>query len=93
VCCSIPSGKRSTTPEHRAVEGYQVNRWLYIEDNPADAELVNLVLREHCPEIQLHVVNNGDKALSFLRKQGANLDAVDPDLILMDLMSPANGRR
>ena len=83
-----PPGKRSTTPEHRAVEGCQVNRWLYIEDNRADAELVSLVLREHCPEIQLHVVNDGDEALSFLRKQGVHSDAVDPDLILMDLCIP-----
>ena len=65
-----------------------MNRWLYIEDNRADAQLVDLVLREHCPEILLNVVNDGEEALSFLRKQGAHSDAVDPGLTLMDLSLP-----
>ena len=62
--------------------------WLYIEDNPADADLVKLVLGEHRPEIQLAVVSDSEAALAFLRKQGTHSNAAHPDLILLDLSIP-----
>ena len=61
-----------------------MNVWLYVEDNPADAELVRFVLQEHCPEVLLAIVKDGDEALAYLRKP----NAASPDLILMDLGLP-----
>jgi len=36
----------------------------------------------------LHVVNNGEDAINFLRREGAYTDAPVPDLILLDLNLP-----
>jgi len=36
----------------------------------------------------LHIVNDGEEALQFLRRQGKHSDAQRPDLILLDLNLP-----
>lgn len=61
---------------------------LLVEDNPADAYLTILALRDHelCQDIL--VVEHGEQALSFLRKEGKYADAFRPDLIVLDLNLP-----
>jgi CheY-like chemotaxis protein len=61
---------------------------LLVEDNPADVRLTVEVLKEEKVFNNLHIVNDGEEALQFLRKQGRFSDAVRPDLILLDLNLP-----
>ena len=63
---------------------------LLVEDNEddilleqealADAKLINL----------MHVVRDGEEALSYLRRQGRYQDAQRPGLILLDINMPRN---
>jgi two-component system, chemotaxis family, response regulator Rcp1 len=66
---------------------------LLIEDNPADARLTELALRDEKIRITLSIVRDGMEALAFLRKEGIHAQAKSPDLILLDLNLPKkNGR-
>lgn len=61
---------------------------LLVEDSPGDVILVREALRglDMCGEI--HVVGDGNEALSFLNRDEGFLDAPVPDLILLDLNLP-----
>ena len=61
---------------------------LLVEDNPADAALLQLMLEEHAPAHTLHRVENGAAALNFLYRRGVYTAAPRPDLILLDLNLP-----
>ena len=61
---------------------------LLVEDNPGDADLVREALEESKILNTLHVVEDGVKALAFLRQEGAYPDVPRPDLILLDLNLP-----
>jgi CheY-like chemotaxis protein len=61
---------------------------LVVEDNPADARLMHEAFHDVNPLISLHVATDGIEAMAFLRHEGANADAVRPDLILLDLNLP-----
>lgn len=61
---------------------------LLVEDNPGDQKLVSLALRSNPRVKHLHIVDDGDKALSFLRRSGSYGEAPRPDLILLDLNIP-----
>ena len=61
---------------------------LLVEDNPADAELTKQGLLQAPIESNLHVVEHGGKAISFLRREGQFSDAPRPDLILLDMVMP-----
>lgn len=67
---------------------------LLVEDEPADANLVRMALKENKVYCRLHHVLDGVEALSFLRREGeAYLDKPLPDLILLDINMPRmNGR-
>jgi CheY-like chemotaxis protein len=67
---------------------------LLVEDEPADANLVRLALKENKVYCRLHHVFDGVEALAFLRHEGAeNADVPRPDLILLDINMPRmNGR-
>ena len=66
---------------------------LLVEDNIAEAALVVELFRQQKVANRIHHVNNGEKALDFLLKQGEYADAVRPDLVLLDLNLPRiNGR-
>ncbi len=71
-----------TTPEPRLIEV------LLVEDDPGDVLLTREAFEHQKVANRLHVVNNGEDAISFLRKEGAHLDAPDPDLVLLDLNLP-----
>ena len=61
---------------------------LLVEDNPGDARLAKEALRESSIKNNLHMVDDGEKALNFLYKRGEFKSAPYPDLILLDLNLP-----
>ena len=61
---------------------------LLVEDDPGDVELTREGLREATMLVNLHVVDDGEKALKFLRKEPPYAEAVRPDIVLLDLKMP-----
>lgn len=61
---------------------------LLVEDNPGDIRLTTEALRRGRVANTLHVVDDGDKALAFLRREGEYADAPRPGLVLLDLNLP-----
>jgi two-component system, chemotaxis family, response regulator Rcp1 len=66
---------------------------LLVEDNPGDARLAREALRESRTRVALHHVDDGDRALAFLRRTPPFEGAVRPDLILLDLNLPRRDGR
>ena len=66
---------------------------LLIEDNPGDARLAIEALKEAKVRNNLHWVADGDEAMRFLRREGANAESPRPDLILLDLNLPRRDGR
>jgi CheY-like chemotaxis protein len=66
---------------------------LLVEDSPSDADLTIETLNDAKVLNNLHVVEDGVEALTYLRRLGDYIDAPRPDLILLDLNLPKkNGR-
>lgn len=61
---------------------------LLVEDNPGDVFLITSSLRESKMPISLSHVENGEKAIAFLRQQGDYTNAPRPQLIILDLNLP-----
>lgn len=61
---------------------------LLLEDEPADAYLVKMALREGKVLANLHHVVDGREGLDFLNKVGKYANAPRPDLIFLDLNMP-----
>jgi two-component system, chemotaxis family, response regulator Rcp1 len=61
---------------------------LLVEDNPADIRLAQETLKDYKLQNSLHVVQDGEAALAYLRRQGKFADAVLPDMVLLDLALP-----
>ncbi|HLJ09688.1 MAG TPA: response regulator [Planctomycetaceae bacterium] len=66
---------------------------LLVEDSPSDAELTIEALREGGDFNHLHLVQDGEQALAFLRHEGEFSSAPRPDLILLDLNLPKKDGR
>ena len=66
---------------------------LLVEDSPADALLAQEALRGGKVWNNVHVVEDGEEALAFLRQTGAYAHAPAPDLILLDLNLPRKDGR
>jgi CheY-like chemotaxis protein len=66
---------------------------LLVEDNPADARLMQEALAEAKIRNRLHLVADGLEALAYLRRQSPFAGAVRPDLILLDLNLPGKDGR
>lgn len=64
---------------------------LMVEDNPGDVDLTIHALEAGKIHNRLSVVESGNEALSFLRREGDHRDAPRPDLILLDLNLPGKG--
>ncbi len=66
---------------------------LLVEDNPGDVRLTREALKEGKVWSTLHVVEDGEAALAFVRQQGSYTNAPRPDLILLDLNLPRKDGR
>jgi CheY-like chemotaxis protein len=66
---------------------------LLVEDDSGDVELTKEGLQAAKMLVTLHVVDDGEKALKFLRKEAPYTEAVRPDIVLLDLNMPRkNGK-
>ena len=61
---------------------------LLVEDNPGDTRLTVEALKDSKINNTLNSVTDGQKALTYLRKEGEYATAKRPDLILLDLDLP-----
>lgn len=59
-----------------------------MEDNKADIFLMREALESAQIEADLHIVNDGDKAIEFLKRAEADETAPRPAIILLDLNLP-----
>ena len=66
---------------------------LLVEDDPGDVELMRESLCTTTLTVEMHVVDDGVKALQYLRKIGPFCDAPRPDMVLLDLNMPKMGGR
>jgi two-component system response regulator len=61
---------------------------LMVEDSPSDALVAREALAYAKVLNTLHVVDNGDDAMAFLRREGKFAGVPQPDMILLDLKLP-----
>lgn len=61
---------------------------LLLEDEPADAYLVKMALKENKILANLHHGIDGREGMDFLQKKGKYADAPRPDIIFLDLNMP-----
>lgn len=66
---------------------------LLVEDNPGDVRLTQEAFREGNIKVNIEVARDGVEAISYLRKQAPFLEAILPDLILLDLNLPKKDGR
>ena len=66
---------------------------LLVEDDPGDVLMTQEAFADYKVANRLAVVNNGEDAIAYMRKQGRFADVPTPDLVLLDLNLPRrNGR-
>ena len=63
-------------------------RILLVEDNPADVRMTREVLQAAGMRCDLHVVEDGLDAIAFLYREGKYREALEPDLVLLDINIP-----
>lgn len=61
---------------------------LLVEDNEGDIRLLKEAFKVGKTKKNLNVVSDGEKALSYLRKEGSYISSSRPDLIILDLNLP-----
>jgi CheY-like chemotaxis protein len=66
---------------------------LLVEDSPSDVAMTTAALREGRIANVIHVVDDGEKAMAFLRREGEYSGVPRPDLILLDLNLPRKDGR
>ncbi|RJQ56739.1 MAG: response regulator [Nitrospiraceae bacterium] len=66
---------------------------LLVEDNPGDVRLMQEALKDSKVHNNLHVVYDGENAMSFLRREGVYSGAPEPNLIMLDLNLPGKDGR
>jgi CheY-like chemotaxis protein len=69
----------------------QVLDVLLVEDDPGDVLLAQEAFEQSAIPSQLHVVDDGEQAIGFLRRTGPYTSAPRPGLILLDLNLPRRG--
>ena len=69
----------------------QVLDVLLVEDDPGDVLLAQEAFAQSAVSSQLHVADDGDQAIGFLRQTGPYASAPRPGLILLDLNLPRRG--
>lgn len=63
-------------------------RILLVEDNPGDVDLTREALDASGREFDLHVAEDGARAIEYLDRKSDRLASQTPDLILLDLNLP-----
>nr|ACS68545.1 hypothetical protein MC7420_6780 [uncultured bacterium FLS18] len=66
---------------------------LLVEDSPTDASLTKEALKRGKIRNNVHLVEDGEQAMSFLRRDSPYQDVPRPDLILLDLNLPRKDGR
>ena len=66
---------------------------LLVEDDPGDVELTREGLLDAKMSVKLNVVDDGVKAMQYLRREGQYQGMERPDLILLDLNMPRKDGR
>ncbi|MBO2456053.1 response regulator [Actinomadura violacea] len=66
---------------------------LLVEDDPGDVLLTTEAFEHNKVANKLHVVNDGEQAMAFLRREGEYEGAPRPDLVLLDLNLPRKDGR
>ncbi|NJD55446.1 MAG: response regulator [Nitrospirae bacterium] len=66
---------------------------LLVEDDPGDIELIREGLDDAKILIDLHVVDDGIKAMKYLRREGPYNASARPELIILDLNLPKKDGR
>jgi chemotaxis family two-component system response regulator Rcp1 len=61
---------------------------LIVEDNEADVHLTVTALRDAKIANEINVVEDGEEASAFLKREGTYANAPRPDLVLLDLNLP-----
>jgi CheY-like chemotaxis protein len=61
---------------------------LLVEDSPTQSLLISAILESYERLDLLCALEDGERALAYLRRQGAYADAQRPDMILLDLHMP-----
>jgi CheY-like chemotaxis protein len=74
-----------STPQPRTDKTVEI---LLVEDNEADVELTREGLAKGRLANRLHVVHDGEEAMTFLRRQAKFTHAPRADLVLLDLNLP-----
>lgn len=63
-------------------------RILVVDDDPGDVLMIEEALEDSDVEKVIDVVNDGQEAMEFLRREGRHTEAHRPDVILLDLNMP-----
>lgn len=79
----MPSKRTAREPAHI----------LLVEDNPSDVYLTEVALQDAEIGSRLHVAEDGEQAMAFLRREAGFAAAPRPELILLDLNLPGKDGR
>jgi len=66
---------------------------LLVEDNPGDVRLTQEALKDVEIDTNVSVVEDGDAAMAYLRREGEHAEASRPDMVLLDLNLPGKDGR
>jgi CheY-like chemotaxis protein len=66
---------------------------LLVEDDPGDVLLIQEAFADNKLLNNLNIVNDGEQALAYLRREGEYAEAARPDLVLLDLNLPRKDGR
>jgi CheY-like chemotaxis protein len=66
---------------------------LLVEDDPGDVLLIREAFDFNKVHNNLNVVNDGEQALAYLRREGEYAGSLRPDLVLLDLNLPRKDGR
>lgn len=80
--------EHSYTEVEMLAESKQVIHLLLVEDHLPDVVLTKKAFERGKYPVEIHVVRDGEEALSFLFREGVFQNAIRPDLILLDINLP-----
>jgi chemotaxis family two-component system response regulator Rcp1 len=66
---------------------------LLVEDNRGDIRLIQEALKSTTAQCRVVVARDGVEAMSYLNREGEHIDAILPNLILLDLNLPRKDGR